>query len=177
MKRIEKRRTVSGTLSGIGDVIIPLGVVGILAAIAYKYFGPTPGAVTSNTNNAQNTANTQTTADAAYKASSAVVPQSMSDTQLSSIATQISNSFMDGGSDTGTIIDQLSLVNNITDLYRLMQLFGTKANAPGMLSACYYLNINCQALDLASFVRAQLTADELAEVNQNFSGNGINYQF
>jgi hypothetical protein len=157
------------------DWVIPVGVIAILGYAAYKFLGPSSALAA---NNSANDANNKAAADADYNASSAVVKQSMSDSQLSSIATQISNSFATGGTgDLDNVVYQLSLINNITDLYRLVQLFGSKSAGSGFFSTCSFLGFDCMSLDLDSFVRASLSADQLATVNRNFSGNGINYQF
>jgi hypothetical protein len=162
-------------VSGGADYILPLGILAALGFVLYKFLGPSAA---GGANNAATDANTKAATDKAYTDSAASLPQSMPDTQLSSIATQIYNSASVGGTgDTDGIVNQLSLVNNTTDLYRLMQLFGTKAVGSGFFSTCSLLGFDCTSLDLASFVRSTLSTDQLATVNQNFAGNGINYQF
>ena len=169
----KKKRAVGGT--DYSNYILPIGLVGVAAFAIYKLLGPSAAA---KANNASNEQNIKAANDAAYNASAAVLPQSMPDTQLASIATQIYNSAEVGGTgDIDNVIYQLSLINNTTDLYRLMQLFGTKQVGSGFFSTCSLLGFDCTSLDLDAFIRASLTPDQLATVNRNFNGNGINYQF
>lgn len=163
----------------VGDIAGDLILAGALLIGGYfLYTKISGGSSATNANNAANDANNKAAADQAFAASNAVLPQSMSDAQLSSMATQIANSFTTGGTgDLDNVVYQLSLVNNTTDLYRLMQLFGTKSAGSGFFSTCSLLGFDCMSLDLDSFVRASLSADQLALVNQDFAGNGINYQF
>jgi hypothetical protein len=164
-----------GKVSGTSDYILPLGLLALVGYVAYKFLGPSAAGAS---NNATATAQNATAADAAYTASAAAVPQSMDDVQLNSIATQIYNSATTGGTgDTDNVVYQLSLINNTTDFYRLWQLFGTKQMGASFFSTCSLLGFDCTALDLASFVKASLSTDQLATVNQNFEGNGIAYQF
>lgn len=171
----KKKKSRSIGAVDLSNYILPVGLVGIAAYAVYKFLGPSAAA---KANNATDEANTKAANDAAYNASAAILPQSMPDVQLSSMATQIYNSASTGGTgDIDNVIYQLSLINNTTDLYRLMQLFGTKQVGSGFFSTCSLLGFDCTSLDLDAFIRASLTPAQLATVNQNFSGNGINYQF
>jgi hypothetical protein len=179
-----------GSVSGAADFILPVGILGIGVFVLYKMglFGGSGNSTSPLLSNsvANNTAvaNTATTAQAAYAASAATVPQSLSDTELNTIVQNITSDVQqDAALGSGTqytddIVNQMSELNNITDLYRLMVLFGTQAaNTGSWVSLCSTFGFNCSQLDLGSYLKVVLSASQLAEVNQDLSGNGINYVF
>jgi hypothetical protein len=167
----------SQRVGGGADYILPLGLValaGIGLWMLFKNGNPLASSANSE-NNKQIDQQTTSTLQTAYTASAGSVPQSLQDTELNAMATTIYTDGLSG--DTADIVMQLSNVNNITDLYRLMQLFGTKQAAATFWSTCNLMGFNCQSLDLASYVHTVVSSDQLTQINQNFSGNGINYQF
>jgi hypothetical protein len=178
------RYYTSKKMSGVVDYIIPLGVVGVGVFVAYKMgLFTTGGPTASGQTNANAAANTASTAAAAYAASAATTPQSLTDSQLNTMVNTImadynsNQNIFSGTQYTDDIVTQMSNLGNITDLYRLMVLFGTQPVSTAYISLCSEFGVDCQQLDLGGFLHVVLTAAQLATVNQDLSGNGINYTF
>ena len=173
------RRKVSGT----ADYIFPIGLLGIVAFVLYKMgiFGGT--ATGTGSNNAATAANTTATWTAAYNSSVQSTPQSLPDTTLNSMVTEMlsdansNSSIFSGSSYQEDIVTQMSNLDNITDLYRLGMLWGTRAVPTSDFNLCNTLDIDCAQLDLGAFLKVTLSADQLSQVNQDLQGNGINYSF
>lgn len=169
----------------IGDAtsyIIPLGLLGLAGWVVYKYFisGTATG---TGANNAQQAQNVTTATAAAYQASAAQIPQAVADTQLNSmIGTMLSdaeqNTSMFSGSGPGDdIVTTMGQLQNITDLYRLIQLWGTRNAAGASGSICDLIDIDCTAVDFGTFIHATLSASQITDLNQLIQANGINYTF
>jgi hypothetical protein len=170
-------------VSGAADYIIPLGFIGIAGFIAWK-MGLFSGTITaSGQTNSTAAANTAATTAAAFKASSQAIPQSLTDTQLNSMVNTImadynsNGDIFSGTTYTDDIVTQMSNLDNITDLYRLMMLFGTQPVSTAYISLCSEFGYDCEQLDLGSFLKVVLTSDQLAQVNDDLAGNGIDYVF
>lgn len=169
----------------IGDAsqyIIPLGLLGLAGWVVYKYFisGTATG---TGANNATQAANVASAAAAQYQASAANTPQAVPDATLNSmIGTMLSdaeqNTSMFSGSGPGDdIVTTMGQLQNITDLYRLMQLWGTRNAAGASGSICDLIDIDCTAVDLGTFIHATLSASQIVDLNQLIQANGINYTF
>lgn len=170
-------------MGAAADFIIPIGLLGIAAFVLYK-MGLFSGTATgTGANNAQQNANVTSAANAAYTASAAQVPQSLTDTQLNTIIGNIlsdaeeNTSMFSGSSYQEDIVTQMGTLVNITDLYRLIQLWGTRNAAGASGSVCDLIDIDCTAVDFGTFIHATLSAAQITDLNQLLSANGINYTF
>lgn len=170
-------------IAGPADYIIPLGLIGIAAFALYKMGLFSGGGSGTGGNNTTQTANVQSAADKAFAQSAASVPQSIPDTQLNSMIGIMLNdatentSIFSGSSYQEDIVNQMSELNNITDLLRLIDLWGTRAVPTTEFTLCNLIDIDCSKLDFGTFLKVTLSSDQLNEVNQDLSGNGIDYQF
>jgi hypothetical protein len=170
-------------VSGAADYIIPIGIVGIAAFALYKFGLFSGGGSGTGGNNAAQSGNVATAAQQAFTQSSTTIPQSIPDTQLNSMIGIMLNdasentSIFSGSSYQEDIVNQVSLLNNITDLYRLISLWGTRAVPTSQFTLCNTLDLDCSTLDFGTFLKVTLTADQLSEVNNDLAGNGINYSF
>jgi hypothetical protein len=89
-------------------------------------------------------------------ASKGVTP-TLTQAQAQSIADNVFNAGL--YQDTGyvaTIFNELNLAKNDADIYLIMQKFGGRKVANSSWSLCSLLNLNCDAIDLNSFVTAVL---------------------
>jgi hypothetical protein len=167
---------------GASDYIIPLGIIGILGWIAYEWFISGNGTGTGQQSAAQN-ANVTAADAAAYNASAAQIPQSIPDTQINSMIgvmmsdAEENTSMFSGSSYQQDIITQMGQLGNITDLYRLIMLWGTRDVAGASGSICDLIDVDCTAVDFGTFIHATLSASQLQQLNQNLQNNGINYAF
>ena len=171
-------------ISGTADYIIPLAVVGLGVFVLYK-LGLFNGSLfdLSGGNNSKTQAQTNAVAHTAYTSSAAQVPQSLSDSALNTMVNSIINDASNncnlgsGTTYTDDIVSQLSNLDNITDLYRLMDLWGTRAMGTSCWGPCATIGVDCSQIDFGTFLHSILSADQLATVNQDLQGNGINYSF
>lgn len=165
------------------EYIIPIGLLGLVAFALYKS-GILTGTFTGTGGNNQKTADTTTTvANAAYTASSQTTPQSIPDTTLNSMINSMwsdwysSTSIFAGSSYGDDIVSQMSQLTNITDVYRIIQLFGTRAMPPNGFNLCNAIDVDCPQVDFGTFLKTALSTSQLATVNSDLAGNGIDYQF
>jgi hypothetical protein len=171
-------------MSGVADYIVPLGIVGLAAYVLYK-MGLFNGSLfdLSGGNNGKAAAQTSAIAHSAFTASAAKVPQSLDDTTLNTMLNTIISDAGNNcniGSGTGPtddIVSQLSNLDNITDLYRLMDLWGTRAMGTSCWGPCATIGVDCSQQDFGTFLHNILSTDQLASVNEDLGGNGINYTF
>jgi hypothetical protein len=171
-------------ISGPADYIIPLGVVTLGVFVLYK-IGFFNGSLfdLSGGNNSKTNAQTSAIAHAAFTNSAAQVPQSLTDSTLNAMVNTIINDASNncnlgsGTTYTDDIVAQLSNLDNITDLYRLMDLWGTRSMGTSCWGPCATVGVDCVQQDLATFLHGILSADQLATVNQDLQGNGIDYSF
>jgi len=104
--------------------------------------------------------------------------QTIPDANLSSLANDIATKGLLSTPDQDGIQNDLIQVNTLTDLLKLKQYFGTRAaNTGGPVSMCALFNINCDNLELDTFVKQTLDASHLNTVNGYLSAQNINYQF
>lgn len=169
-------------IGSVTDYIMPLGLLGLAGWVVYKYFisGTATG---TGANNAQQAANVTTATASAYQQSAAQIPQAVSDSTINSmIGTMLSdaeqNTSMFSGSGPGDdIVTVMGQLQNTTDLYRLMQLWGTRNAAGASGSICDLIDVDCTAVDFGTFIHATLSAQQLQDLNQLIQANGINYSF
>lgn len=165
-------------IGAASDYIIPLGVVGILGFLAYKFFG-NGGASSTSQNNAAIDQTTAASAAADVKQSQEKgVPQTLSDSTLAGLANSIELA-INSDSDPLTVENYVVQVQTDTDWYRLVQLYGTrKFNSGGAFSSCALSAglWGCDSYDLQSSLRAFLPADKISNINTYFSDQGINAQ-
>jgi len=72
---------------------------------------------------------------------------------------------------------QFSLIGSLVDLLLVIQYFGTKNIGTSFFSICQSLGLGCTAVGLQQYLDLTLDSDHIAQINQDLSGNGINYQF
>lgn len=168
---------------GAADYIIPLGIIGILGFVAYK-MGLFSGTATgTGQQSAAQSANVAAANQLAYQKSAAITPQSLSDTQINSLIgvmmsdAEENTSIFSGSTYQQDIITQMGQLVNITDLYRLIMLWGTRDVAGASGSVCDLLDIDCTTVDFGTFIHATLSTDQLSQLNQLMQSNGINYSF
>lgn len=188
--------TGSSNKKKIGDAssyIIPLGIVGAIAFILYK-FGLFSGTATgTGANNAAATAaiSQSTTATLASLAASGINP-TLTPAQAATIANNIFSAGINHVSDTdssgvATIFNLLTQCQNDADIYLIMQSFGTRQVASSSWSLCYAANIACDAIDLSTFItgilnHANIPGLQLSDLNSQLTSNelgptGITFQF
>jgi hypothetical protein len=133
-------------------------------------------------NNATATTNTGATAGSDLAlALAAGGKQTVSDSQLSSLANTLYNtmSVMNSGystPDPGPLIEAVETVQTNVDWLRLVQLFGARSfNTGGMFSLCSWVALGCTNLDLGSALKMAL-GDNVTSLNTYFSNSGINVQ-
>lgn len=168
---------------GAADYIVPVGIIGILAFVAYK-MGLFSGTATgTGQQSAAQSANVTAANDQAYQQSATTVPQSLSDTQINTLIGIMENdaeentSIFSGSTYQQDIVTQMGQLGNITDLYRLIQLWGTRDVAGASGSVCDLLDVDCTAVDFGTFIHATLSSSQLGQLNQLLQANGINYTF
>lgn len=168
----------------VGDTdIVGILTVGLLAVGGYFAYKFISGAGNGNTSNATGVQQTSAaTASNDLTKSQSTFTQSVPDSSLNGIANQIFQLVGNDGStpvsdDTAYSVEQLLFnLNNSTDWFRLVQLFGTKQmNTGGWLSMCALTGYQCSALDLPSFLGLTLSATAKQVINQYFQdmGNGL----
>lgn len=161
-------------------LIVP-GVVIAGGYLLVKNLGLLDGAsATNNSAIASQTANANQSA--LQQATAQGSSTTMSTAQYNSLATDI---FNQGQSFTGIVssraMDQIALdiqqCKTIADLLSLKIAFGVKQLPASFWSSCQWLNINCTAMDLDAFIKLNLDAGHLAQINSYLQGQGISYQF
>jgi len=139
-------------------------------------------------NNSQLTAQNATAVNSDLQAAQASgEQQQQSNTSLQNIASSIyqfgtdSSEISVGGtlSDTAqsNIVDQMSLIGSLVDLLLVIKFFGTKNVGTHWYSICNSLGVGCTAVNLNDFFDVVLSKQNIALINQNLAGNGINYTF
>lgn len=107
--------------------------------------------------------------------------KTMTDAQYQSLANDI---YGQGLSFLGPIstraMDQIVLdyqqCQTLADVLSLKIAFGVKGLPTSFWSSCTWLNINCTAMDLDTFVKLNLDADHIQQINNYFAGRGVNYK-
>jgi hypothetical protein len=167
------------------DYIIPLGVVGVLGFLAWKFFGSGggggvgPSAAGAN-NQSLATANQQATAATAQQQAAAGEKAQMSAVQQQGLASQLYAQMSQDSPNLLTIKNLLMEPYTLTDLNAVIQYFGTKQVGSSGFNDCNLLGFNCSALDLPGWVAltfANDTTGALATINGYYSTQGINYSF
>lgn len=177
MAQIKKRR-----ISGTADYIVPLGVVGILGFLAYKFFGG--GGATGTGSNNDQLANANKTAidNSMNKQAAAGEKATLSDVQAEAAASVIWG-YYSGQTSTADQVEQALLEpNNLSDLLLIEKYFGTKKmNTGGSFNLCAVMDIDCGSVDLPNYVKAVFNdaghPDYLDSVNSYYTMQGINFQF
>jgi hypothetical protein len=183
-----KKKNNVGDASGY---ILPIGIL-IAAYFLLDKFGlfSTTTGTGANNDAATSTIAKGTEQTLTALASSGIVP-TLSSAQAASIANTIFNAGLtvNPGSSQGaaTIFNLLAQSQNDADIYLIMQNFGTRKVSNSAWSLCSLVNLNCDALDLDSFVTAILNEANipgltLQDLNYQLANNelgptGITYQF
>lgn len=163
-----------------GSIILPIGILGIGGVLLYKLFANGGGTATGQNNTAIDASTAAAASADLAKSKQAGVAQITPDTTLNAYSDQLYQLLGNGGGppvddNTAIQVDQIvTQVNNATDWYRLVQIFGTKKyNSGGPLSACALTGLGCDSYDLISLLRISLPAINLANINTYFSGQNI----
>lgn len=156
----------------VEDFILPVGIIlgGYLLLKNLGLFGSA-----NNASNNTSIDNATTTANQASldQANSQGITQTLSNGQLSSLATDIYNQAIANGQDQ--IVADISQLKNIADLYALKVAYGTKQLAASAFSTCALFGFDCQSMDLDTTINQTLDAAHLQAANAYLSSVGINY--
>jgi len=158
----------------VEDFILPVGLAigGYLLLKNLGLFGSQDNA--SNNTSIDSSTTTANQASLA-QVNSQGVNQTLSNGQLSSIATDIYNEAIANGQDQ--IVSDISQLKNIADLYALKVAYGTKQLASSAFSTCALFGFDCQSMDLDTTINQTLDATHLQAANAYLSSAGINYVF
>lgn len=101
-----------------------------------------------------------------------------SDAQYNGWANEIYNAGISDPVNTDTIVRDLIQPVYLIDLLKIIEAFGIRnLNTGGAFNSCALLKINCNSLDLPSFIRIVLASQDIAKVNGYYSDQNINYNF
>lgn len=170
-----------GKVNGTADYIVPLGIVGLGALIAWKFGLFTTPAPTGG--GAGNKATTTTTTTAAATndvaaAQAANVVQSLSNSQIAGIASQLTNLFNANPIDQEAVVNAVIQVNTSLDWALLEQAFGTKdySNSDDWFGLCSSFGLDCHTVNLDSALMSSITdATQKMNLNGYFAGVNINF--
>jgi hypothetical protein len=173
-----------GSGNAIGKIdfskyILPVGIVvgGYLLLKNTNLFSGVKTGVTAN--NEATTVATQaslTTSIASAAASGDL--QTLTNAQLASLANDIATQGLLSTPNQDQIEHDIIQVNTLTDLLQMMYQFGTRqGNTGSWFSTCGLLGLNCQALDMPTFVRLAVDSSHLSAINNYLTAQNINYQF
>ncbi len=170
-------------MAGASDYILPIGIIGLIAFALYKSW-IFSGTATGTGSNSSATASTTTSVNnAAYTESAAAVAQEVPDTQLNGMIQTMfsdylsSTSIFAGSSYGDDIVIQMGNLANITDLYRLIQLFGTRAMPAAGVNLCNTIDLDCPQVDFGTFIHNALSTSQIADLNAMLADSGIDYTF
>lgn len=175
---VRKKSKVAGM--DLGN-LLTIAVVTVGGYLVWKYVINGSGNGTSQNNAAIDT-NTAAAAASDLAASKAKgIQQQLSDTELNGYADSIFQLIGNAGGDpvidggTAAAVDNIvTQVNNDTDWFKLVQLFGTKKfNSGGSVSSCALLGLGCDSYDLPGLLRLTLPAANLSNINSYFSDQGM----
>lgn len=179
MRRIDEKRKA---IAGGADYILPIGVLGLLGFLAYKFFG-SGGPTGTGANNDQLAASNKAAVDQSLANQAAAgEKQTISDAAAQAAASEIWG-YYSGGTSTADQVEQALMVpNNLTDLLLIEKYFGVKKmNTGGSMNLCALVDVDCGSVDLASYVKAVFNdaghPEYLESVNSFYTMQGINYQF
>lgn len=129
-------------------------------------FGILPTDAESQTNQ-----NQQKALDQAAQNAMSQNPPTMDDGTLINIASRIYEDlrYSSLDDDKTDAMVQLARVQNTSDVYRLIQLFGTRQE-------CYF-GVLCHDQTLIQLVQGNLPAFQIAALNQVYQSKGINFQW
>ncbi len=92
-------------------------------------------------------------------------------------ANDIYNEGIAGSTDADRIVGVVKNVKTEVDLYSLIKAFGQREVSTAFWSTCNFLGFRCPSLDLNSFLNQVLDGDQLQQINNYLSTQGINYSF
>lgn len=182
----KKKAAVSGSYGWI----LPVGIVvaGYLILSKLGLFG-------QSGTGANNAAATSTITKGTTTTLAALAQQGINPTLTAAQAASIANTIFSAGmsvsstdsSGVSTIFNLLGQARNDADIYLIMQNFGTRQAGANWYSACALVNMNCDAIDMDSFVtlilnQAAVPGLQLSDLNYQLANNelgptGITYQF
>jgi hypothetical protein len=165
------------------DYIIPIGLLALAGLVLWK-LGIFNGTATgTGANNKLNNDTTAASAAADWATAGGAAAQTISDTQINSMIGAImsdigsNTSIFSGSSYQNDVVNQMSNLGSMADLMRMYMLWGTRAVPTQEFNLCNTLDIDCSTVDLGTALHVTLTPAQLATVNQDLAGNGINYVF
>jgi hypothetical protein len=104
--------------------------------------------------------------------------QTLTDAQISSLANDIWTNGISSSVNQDQIVTDVIQANTLTDLLKIMQSFMTKpVNTGSWYSWCALFRVNCDVVDMGTFVRAVLDSSHLNTINDYLSAQNINYHF
>lgn len=163
------------------SLIVPAAVV-VGGYLLLKKTGLFSGPLTgTGQNNSQASAATQAANQASLNAATNQgIPQTITTSQAASLANDIFTQGILSTPNLTQIKQDIIQANTLTDLLQIISQFGTRqVNTGNAFTLCALANINCQSVDMATFVRLVFQNDsaDLQEINQYLSAQQINYQF
>lgn len=163
------------------SLIVPAAVV-VGGYLLLKKTGLFSGPLTgTGVNNSQAAASTAAANQASLNnATNQGIPQTITTSQAASLANDIFTQGILSSPNLTQVKYDIIQANTLTDLLQIISQFGTRQiNTGNAFTLCALANINCQAVDMATFVRMVFQNDqsELQQINQYLSAQGINYQF
>lgn len=170
------------TVGDIGEDLILIGGVGLLAYFVLKNFLPNLGQGVSQ-NNTQTAATTTDAYNADLAAAqSAGGQQSLSATAIAAMASQIDNdlqstSFWTGSPtpDLADAVAQVDKINNSVDWYALIKAFGVRNyNTGGSQSLCSWFAIECTQVGLVAALQAAIKWSEQDDATGITAQNAVN---
>lgn len=157
--------------------IIPIAVVvgGYFILKNFNLFG---GSAADNNTSSINSGNAASINNSLAAAKASGDFATLTSAGAQSLATQIYNAGVASPVDADTIKRSLIQVNTLTDLLMVSQAFGTK-QAGGAMCSLFggFLSSVCGTYDLASWVAANLSQQDIAQVDGYLADQNINYVF
>lgn len=176
---VRKKSTVAGI--DLGN-LLTIAVVGVGGYLVWKYVINGSGGNGTSQNNSDIDKNTlDAAANDLAKSKAKGIQQELPDTELNGYADSIFQLIGNAGGDpvidsgTAAAVDNIvTQVNNDTDWFRLVQLFGTKKyNSGGSMSSCALLGLGCDSYDLPGLLHLTMPAANLSNINSYFSDQGM----
>jgi len=168
-----------GKINGASDYIVPLGVLGLMAALAYKFnlFGSSTSGGSGNANATKATTAAATTSDVAA-AQAAGITATLSASTIAGLANTLNTLFTASTPDQSQIVMTVIQVNNQMDWALLEQAFGTKdyGNSDDWFGLCSSFGLDCKTLSLDSALQLMITdPTQKMNLNSSFANIGVNF--
>jgi hypothetical protein len=168
-----------GKVSGGSDYILPLGILALGAAVAWKLglFGTSTSGGGGNANTTKATTAAATTNDVTA-AQAAGIPQTLSNSTIAGLATTLNTLFSASPVDQSQVVLTVLQVNSQLDWALLEQAFGTRdyGNSDDWFGLCSALGLDCKTLSLDSALQLIITdPTQKMNLNSSFANIGVNF--